>query len=103
LVEHLDEINDRTSLPHAMVEPNIFGEIDLERWRSLIGAKRTHVPKIVSANAGRFVAKSAKKFNERDLLGLVAVHIEERKKDILARKKYLAPLPCWGRIITLEC
>jgi hypothetical protein len=84
LVEHLDKINDRATLPHAMIEPYIFSQIDLKRRGSLIGTKRTHVPKIVSTNAGGFVAKSAKKFNKWDLFGLVAVHIEERKKDILA-------------------
>jgi hypothetical protein len=84
LVEHLDEINDCATLPHAMIEPYIFSQIDLKRRCSLPRSKRTHIPKIVSTNAGGFVAKSAKKFNKWDLLGLVAVHIEERKKNILA-------------------
>jgi hypothetical protein len=84
LVEHLDKINDRATLTHTMIEPYIFSQIDLKRRGSLTRPKRTHIPKIVSTNAGGFVAKSAKKFNKWDLFGLVAVHIEERKKDILA-------------------
>jgi hypothetical protein len=84
LVEHLDEINDCAALPHAMIEPDIFCRVDLKRGRSLTGSKRTHIPVIISADTGWFMAKSPEKFNEWYLLGLVAVHIEKGKKNILA-------------------
>jgi hypothetical protein len=60
----------------AVVVPNIFNRVDLERRRVFV-AEGTRVPVVNSPNTRRLKTNFGKKLGNRDGLGLFSVHIEK--------------------------